>query len=81
MKLTKKRLQELNDELIGIKEDNANHNRLIEGKLSNLAKDIFDIIDPPKKGYVRFQTRTGYVQFKKRPDRLASKKLLKQVFG
>ncbi len=66
MKITKKKLIELHDKLAKLGREHSEHNREFELKFGNIMGEIYDIIQPPKKGNIRFRTRYGYVQFKAR---------------
>lgn len=65
MNITKKKLVELRHKIIELRKQQSNSNNLIEQKLGDLSREILDILDPPKKGYLRFPTSVGWVQFKK----------------
>jgi hypothetical protein len=66
MKISKKKIKQLHDELVEIRTEQSENNSRIERRLGNITRKIFNLYLPPKKGYVRFETRGGYVQFKER---------------
>lgn len=68
MKLTRKKLKELQERILSIKEDSNRYSDDIDRRLANLSRDILDLLDPPKKGYIRFPTSSGWVEFKRRKD-------------
>ena len=73
MNITKKRLVQLRQSINELGERHEEYNRKIEIQIGDLSREVLDIIEPPKKGYLRFKTTNGWVSFKK------TKKGLKQV--
>ncbi len=68
MEVTKKKLEQLRQEICDLKYEQSKNNGEFQQKLGNLSRKILDIINPPKKGYVRFATIDGWCSFKKRKD-------------
>lgn len=66
MIITKKRLKQLQENISQLRDDYAKSSSLFETRIGDLSREIYDIIDPPKKGYLRFKTINGWVQFKPR---------------
>ena len=65
MEVTKKKLKQLRQKIIILREEQVEA-RKIETKLGDLSREILDILEPPKKGYIRFATTDGWVSFKQR---------------
>jgi hypothetical protein len=73
MIITKKRLEQLRQEICELKDEQSKDNGIIQRKLGNLSREILDIINPPKKGYIRFETTNGWCQFKKSKEKRRGK--------
>ena len=65
MNVTKKKLEKLRQEIIALRTQQSKINGEIQQGLGDLSREILDILYPSKKGYIRFQTTTGWCSFKK----------------
>lgn len=64
VKVSERTLIELKDNLINLKSIIAKNNSHSESKLDSMAWTLENILNPPKKNYVKFQTINGFASFK-----------------
>lgn len=70
--LSRKKLIILKQKISRLIDEQHKNNRLFEEKIGDLSREILDIIEPPKKGYLRFKTTTGWVSFLEKKKRCNS---------
>ena len=75
MKISKRKLVQLKEQVLQLMVIQSKHDDLIRAKISDLSREIWDVLDPPKKGYLRFKTLTGWIQFKKTKKRRLSERV------
>jgi len=67
--MNKKEAQDMVNQLAQLKELLSEEHQTIYNYVDKLQDKFLNIVHPVKKGFVRFRTSNGYVQFKPREEK------------